>query len=143
MAKFKPKKLKRIRKVVNLLQEKLLLHEWEIRLSYYNLQNSHSAKETLAEVESYPESRVAIITFSKSMVGKHKKITNHEWFKAIIHEMMHIRFANTTEGIVYRTRKIHKNPKMFLDEFTAQLEPEVELLAQFIYNEWQGWPKDD
>ena len=72
------------------------------------------------------------------MSGKHKKVSDKQWLLTIIHEMLHIRFANTTNGIVYRTRG---KKKLFYDEFMAQAEPEFELLTHFIYGEWRGWPK--
>lgn len=136
------KQLKNITKAVFLLQEKMLLHEWEIRIQTYKFSRKNSSKHTLADVQLYLNQRVAIITCDKTMLGKHKTLSNYEWFKAIIHEMLHIRLANTTEGIVRRTRKIHKNHELFYNEFIMEFEPEVELLARFIYEQWQGWPKE-
>jgi len=125
------KKYGQVEKVIQRLQQILLLSEWQIRLTSDKLPDYR-----LAEVGLHPTIRIADITFNKSMLGEHKKISDKQWLLTIIHEMIHIRLANTTHGIVYRTREVHKNKKMFFDEFMANVEPEIELLTNAIYELW-------
>ena len=58
---------------MTLLQEKLLLHEWEIRLMYDKL-----PRHTLAKVGLHPDIRIAEITFNKVMIGKHKYVNDSQ-----------------------------------------------------------------
>lgn len=126
------KSKKHIRKVIKCLQTMFFLQEWEIRISVDEKFPFHQ----LAKVGLHPTIRIADISFNKIMLGKHKKVPYNQWLQTIIHEMLHVRLANTTDGIVYRTRHKHKDSKMFYNEFIQNVEPEIESLAIIIFNLW-------